>query len=112
MKIVNLTAFRALPENTVFSKYAPCYFEELQIKGETWEVDFLSQPIADAIETDGAGDFSDKLRRAQETGESLAMDFHCPGRDGLFEPDQLFAVWEPDDVLALIERLKECLPGK
>jgi hypothetical protein len=110
MKIVNRATFLAMPANTLFSKYAPCYFEGLTIKGDTWGNDFLTQQIADAIDSAGGGDFTNKLERAEELGESLAMDFDCMGRDGCFDDGQLFAVWEPDDVVALIERLKDCLP--
>jgi len=41
----------------------------------------------------------------------LTMDFDSYGRDGLFDGDQLFAVWESNDVKALIERLTLCLPN-
>ena len=110
MKIVNLTTFRALPPNTVFSKYTPCAFEDLHIKGETWETDFLTQSISDAIASTGTSDFMHQLDNAQQTGASVPMDFDNACRDGCFESDQLFAVWEPQDVAALITRLQECLP--
>lgn len=110
MKIVNRAQFLALPPNTLFSKYSPCFFGELEIKGQTWGDcnDFLSQQVSDAIACTGSEDFSNKLEDAQESGDSLAMDFQCMGRDGCFDADQLFAVWEPADVAALIERLKPC----
>lgn len=57
-----------------------------------------------------------KLFDAQENGVSVAMDFETQGRDGMFDHDQLYAVWEPQDVAALVERLRRCLsptpPGK
>lgn len=111
MKIINRKAFLAMPAGTVFSTYDPSIFGPLTIKEETLPTnDFLEQQIADAIECNGGGDFCDKLDMAQETGASLAMDFYCLGRDGLFEPDDgLFAVWERADVEALIKRLQETL---
>lgn len=45
------------------------------------------------------------LLRGEATGEDLAMDFDCLGRDGLFDRNQLFAVWSADDVRGLIARL-------
>ena len=112
MKIVNLKTFRELPSNTVFSKYQPCIFDEIQIKGETWEVDFLAQSIHDAIKCSRSKEYGELLLRAEKTGESVAFDFDCQERDGLFEDEQLFAVWEEADVRALIERLKLCLPNE
>jgi hypothetical protein len=111
MKIVNLKTFRALPPNTVFAKYEPFVFSELEIKGETWGSDFLvASSLSSAIKCSGAGEFIELLERAEKTGESLAMDFESEGRDGCFEDNQLFAVWEEVDVVALIQRLKLCLP--
>jgi hypothetical protein len=110
MKIVNRQHFLALPPNTLFSKYTPCVFGPLEIKGETWAHcnDFLSQQVADAIACSGSEDFSAKLEDAQELGASVAMDFNCLGRDGCFDEDQLFAVWESADVASLIDRLQQC----
>ena len=111
MKILDRAQFLAMPENTLFSKYAPCYFEALTIKGETLETDdFLEQAIDGAIASTGSENYSSLLFDAKHYGVSLRMDFDCLGRDGCFETDQLFAVYEPQDVAALIERLKFCLP--
>lgn len=109
MKIVNRPEFLKLPPGTVYSKWEPCVFGELLIKGDTLPNgnDWFYQSIADAIDHTGSSDFSDKLFEAAETGKSLPMDFACEGRDGCFESDeQMFAVWERADVEALVERLK------
>jgi hypothetical protein len=114
VKIVNLDQFIALPAGTVFAKYQPCVFDDLCIKGDSilQTKDFFYQQIVDAIDSTGSDDFSRQLFEAEETGKSLKMDFHCEGRDGCFEPGQLFAVWEPDDVLALIARLQVTVPAE
>jgi hypothetical protein len=113
MRIVNRTEFLKLPANTLFSKYAPCYMEALEIKGDTIVAnDFGVQQIADAIRSDSGNDFANKLQDAEETGKSLTMDFDYQGRDGCFDADQLFAVWEPEDVFKLMQRLYLCVaPG-
>lgn len=112
MKIINLDQFLALPENTLFSKYAPCFFGELSIKGKSLNGtrDFCFQQIADAIKCTGSSNFSAKLFLAEQAGDSVEMDFNCQGRDGCFEDEQLFAVWELKDIQQLIERLVVCLP--
>lgn len=111
MKIVDRKTFLSLPPETLFSKFRPCIFEEMCIKGETWGSDFLVQQLADSIDCSGSGEFSDILFRAPISGESIPMDFESQGRDGCFNEDQLFAVWEPHDVEALIARLSRCLPA-
>lgn len=110
MKIVNRGIFMSLPENTLFSKYEPCCFEHLHIKGDNCGSDFLAQQINDAIECNDSGEFTDKLDDAMANDTSVDMDFDCMGRDGCFDEDQLFAVWEPPDVKNLIARLRQCLP--
>ena len=109
MKIINLEEFRKLPENTLYSKYTPMFFDSLEIKGETWKCDFLSQSLHDAIECDSSDEMMTLLTDAKEIGTSLEMDFNCQSRDGIFNDDQLFAVWEKRDVEKLINRLMECL---
>lgn len=101
MRIVNLTRFRELPPGTVFSKYQPCCFGELMMKGDTWEHDFLCQSLTGNIKSDSSEDFFNKCR-LMEQGESVDLDFDFYGRDGLFEADQLFVVYEKKDLAALI----------
>lgn len=109
MRIVDRKTFLALPAGTVFAKYEPFYFEELTIKGDTWKDDFQVQAIADAVDCAGSSDFSIQLDMAERTGQSIPMDFYCMGRDGCFNEDQLFAVFEPADLAGLITRLQEAL---
>lgn len=108
MKIVNLTTFLALPKNTLFSKYGPCVFGALEIKGDTLSHDFLVQSIASAIDCKSSDEIVDILDHSEKTGASVKLDFECESRDGMFDPNELFAVWEPSDVAQLIERLKRC----
>ncbi len=110
MRIVDRAAFLALPAGTVYSKYEPCIFGELHIKGDTWGNDFLCQQIADAIAAKSSNEFDMQLAEAQQAGASIPMDFDCLGRDGCFDgPVTWFAVWEPADVEMLIARLAVAL---
>lgn len=102
-----------LPKGTLFSKYAPYIFEDLAIKDDTLGTsDFFATYIADAVASDSPEDSWQRLDTVQQTGESLPMDFTEIRRDGTFEEDQLFAVWEPADVRALISELQNCLSGR
>jgi hypothetical protein len=110
MKIVNLTEFLALPNETLFSKYEPCVFENMAIKTDNCnERDFIVQYIADSIKCTGSDDFGYILEDAEENGTSIEIDLDICGRDGCFNDDQLFAVWERQDVIKLIERLQKCI---
>lgn len=107
MKIVDRKTFLAMPAGTLFAKYEPCNFGDLQIKGDSIHNDFFTQELSSSIECDNGIDFSDKLFDAAANGTSLPVDLQCQGRDGLFEEYQLFAVWEPTDVENLITRLQQ-----
>lgn len=90
-------------------KYNPMVFEELQCKGATWEYDFLSENISNWVECNSSDDMDDKLQLAQDTGASIRLDFDSSGRDGCFDDDQLFAVYERLDVEMLQDKLTRCL---
>ena len=110
MKIIDRKTFLNMPTNTLFSKYEPCCFWMLSIKGESvGNNDFYCNTIADSILSDSSEDFIDILIRAQKTGCSIDMDLNTEGRDGLYDDNQLFAVWEKKDIKDLIKRLRECL---
>ncbi len=107
MRIVNRKEFLAMPEGVLYSKYQPCFFGELAIKGDSiGDNDFYYQDIAGAIKSNNSGEWADILFDAQESGESFDIDLDCEGRDGMFEQDELYAVWEQKDVLTLIDRLQ------
>lgn len=112
MKIVDLKTFLSMPVGTVFCKYEPCFMEPLHIKGENCgERDFFYQSIADAVDANDSGEFFELLDNSEKTGAEVRLDFNCQGRDGCFKDDQLFAVWHPNDVRALIQRLHMAIEG-
>ena len=117
MKIVDRKTFLSYPADTLFSKYEPCKFGSMMIKGDTLNhertefkapdaglTDFQVQQIEDAVLADSTGVF-DILEHCKETGESFDIDLDCWGRDGLYEQHQLFVVWEKEDVQKLMNRL-------
>lgn len=109
MKIVNRKEFLKLPSNTLYSKYKPCCFGELSIKYETGPYDFYCNSLNDVTFGSSSDETYDKLLEIQDSGESIPIDLNCIGRDGLFEEDQLFAVYDNNDVEHIINKLKECI---
>ena len=108
MKIVGLEEFLKLPEDTVFMKYKPCAFEELCAKMKTLPHDFALCTLTTEVDSVSSDDMFNRLDEALEIGGSVKMDFHSNMRDGCFEKDQLFAIYEKEDVQGLINRLIEC----
>jgi hypothetical protein len=112
MRIINRGEFLKMPAGTVFCKYTPVVFGELNVKecnpNDGWVNDFICSPLTGAVDFGGtsSSDDFDGLFRCQETGESFHLDLECSCRDGLYEDDQLFAIYEQHDLIQLIERLR------
>jgi hypothetical protein len=112
MKIVKRVDFVKFPPNTLYSEYEPCVFGELLIKGDTLESfnDWFYQDIVSSIDSQDIGEFFNNLQDSEYNGTSIGMDFDCQSRDGCFDKDdRLYAVWEPQDVQHLVNRLQRCL---
>ena len=107
MKIVNRQEFLKMPEGTVFTKFKPHMFGSLCIKEDSiGDDDFRYTRIHDAVDSDNTVEFLDIMDEAVLRGGKVPMHFNTIERDGLFEEDQLFAVWDDYDTGKLIERLQ------
>lgn len=110
MRIVDRKTFLSLSPNTLFSKYEPFVFGPLEIKMDTLDSnDFIVQEVHDSVDCESMEDRDEKLTNAERIGDAFCMDFDCCGRDGCFDENQLFAVWDDHDVKLLIGRLKHCI---
>lgn len=111
MKIVTRKEFMKLPTETVFSYYEPCSFREFMIKvsdDKEWPTDFLFDSIIGEIDTVSSEDYLTKCEM-MEKGESVPMDFESTSREGLFDEEQLYAVYEKKDIEKLIARLQKTI---
>jgi hypothetical protein len=114
MRIVNREEFFSLGDNIVF-----CYVDEHQnlsgpcIKDSNCgDIDFFVSDLNE-VTAYTSNDQFDKIEEMQKDSSiSVPMDFESSGRDGMFVDDQMFAVYEAEDVLKLITRLINCLPEK
>jgi hypothetical protein len=109
VKIINLKEFRKMPAGTIFMKYEPCVFGDLRSKGETWDRDFLYENITSDFDALDSGEMADKLFLCKKEGVSIVLDFDIGSRDGMFDDEQLFAVYERKDIINLIAKLNRCL---
>lgn len=111
MRIVDRKTFLALPAGTVYAKYEPCVFEELEIKdARRGTDDWYAQGLIPSFETDKSSlDWADTLFRIAAGEQSPPFDFDRPTDDGCYDDDQLFAVFDRADVEGLIARLQRAL---
>lgn len=109
MRIVDRETFLEMPEGTVFRKYEPMVFGYLCVKGETYEGgrgDFRYYALDD-IEADDPDNGDELLRKMHDDPDMEADIGFYSYRDGLFDEDQMFAVYSMKDV----ERICEFLRG-
>lgn len=114
MKIVNKKEFYTLPSGTLYSKFEPYAFYGLKIKGETIyhgdiPADYNYQEMIGNVDALHSGEFIDILRDSEENRTSFDMDFNCIARDGLFEGEEMFAIYEKKDVEQMVDKLKSTI---
>lgn len=106
MKILNKEDFLKLPKGVLYAKYEPCIFEDIQIKGETLtESDWVFSTLLEV----GTLNTLEAMDVALIKGTSFIVDFDSSQRDGCFDDEQLFAVYEKKDVLEMINKISNSL---
>lgn len=107
MKIVNRLEFMKLPSGTLYKKFPePFAFGDLSVKFDSLthhdarNGDFVCMEFGD-IEAGDSGQMFDRLFQMMDAGASYPLSLDCAGRDGMFEPDAMFLVYERDDVIKL-----------
>lgn len=106
MKIVTLKEFLKLPPLTIFCTYEPCIFGPLMTKGDTLnELDFIEASITDEVNSNTFGETIDLLDDAVEKGTTIKLEQYCYGRNGMLDRDGLFAIYEPEDLIGIINVL-------
>lgn len=105
MKVYNRQDFLKLPEGTFFCKGVRWAFESLMIKGDTWNdnqgkpFDFLCLDLNDI-------DCVNSSHRVGLLVSSLVCNTSCEinqdyGRDGSFNDEDVFLVYEKEDLKIL-----------
>lgn len=111
MKILTRKQFLDTPPETLFSYYDPCSFRGLYIKTSDnspngYSNDFLYDDLIAPVECNNSSEYLENIELC-EKGGSMSLDFEYTDREGLFEYEQLFAIYEKEDVKKLIKRLQD-----
>ena len=100
-----------MPPYTLYCKYEPECVGKPEIKYDTiGNNDWVRQDLS-SIDASDSGELSDRLTEMQTKGVSYPLELDCAGRDGFFDDDQLFMVYEKVDIKRLIAELQQCLKG-
>jgi hypothetical protein len=100
MKVYDRTEFMKLPEGVLFCKGKPWYWGELEVKGESLTSDFTSRNLC-WIDAKSSEEATDKFDQMLNEGTSEPMET-AYGRDGMFDGEDLFLVFEETDLMELI----------
>lgn len=111
MRLVKRQELLELPAGTLFSEFIDkWYFAGLQLKGATLSdgeknYDFLVRSL-DWPEAEGTHEAIDRLDEMYEDSSvSYPTEKHY-GREGLYDDEKLYLVYEPADTAALIAALQ------
>jgi hypothetical protein len=88
----------------------PNIIDGLYIKNESLGNDWYYQDLINSIECNDSGEYTDKLFKARDDPKyELRQDYNVNQRDGLFNEEQLFLIYDKDDAMKLIITLFETI---
>ena len=103
MKVVDLATLRAMPIGTLFQKTEPnCLYGIEMFEGPVGDLDFCSTHLDSLVDFHAIGNMID-------LGTSEPIDLESVTRDACHDAEQKFAVWEKDDLRALMARLQKLI---
>lgn len=105
MIIVDRKTFLLQPVGTLFSEYEPCVFYGLFVKTGDCGEDYFEKELIGNVACNSSGQFADRLEHAQIEHTSIDLDFDITGRNGAFKMDQLYAIYEKQDIKQFIDTL-------
>ena len=113
MKLLKQAQLMELPSGTLYARMEQEWvFDEVAIKGDNCgERDFWMTPLGTIeqgapLTDEGPTSFVERLEEMREKGVSYPMDTTCQ-REGLYDADALYLVYEPSDIQTLISVLTE-----
>jgi len=100
MRIFNRQDFLKLPAGILYSSGKKWYFNAIHVKGYSYENDFIELDIT-RIDAHDSGELFDRWDEMLDKGASYPFDEECYGRNGAFDNEDIFMVFEPADLLKL-----------
>lgn len=107
MKIVNRKDFLNTPKGTLWSYYEPSVFRDLNVKTSdkhSMDFDFVYFGLIGEFNAPNTETYFD-ICRQMEQGKSVPISLEETQREGLFDEDQLFLVYENDDIKKMVDML-------
>lgn len=105
MRVVNKEEFLKLPAGTLYQQYTPHAFDPPQIKDDTVGGDDFCIELL----------FDEPVRMnmfIDDEPQPVELETHVIRDADRMNVHQQYAIWEPDDIQTLINRLTRLLPTK
>lgn len=107
MRVMNRADFLKMPPGTIYAKGIPWVFRNLSIKAETLGIDWVCLDPC-WVSAHDSGDAVDRLEEMMSAGASYPGE-DAFGRDGCFDAEAVFLVFERADLEALQEHISAAL---
>lgn len=100
MRIVDRKTFLGMPPGTIYCKGGRWSFGGLTIKGDSasYSNDWTYLEPGE-IDAEDSGELLDRWEEMLSTGKSYPMDEEAWRRDGLYEDDAIFLIFELSDIV-------------
>ncbi len=111
MKLFKREDFLLLTAGTIYSRVNKEYGELMnglycKTSGEDYIVDWVEQDLISEAgfpnDIKDGGDAIDYQLNLRDTFQEFETDLECAGRDGMFEDEDVFVVWNKKDITKLI----------
>jgi hypothetical protein len=111
MRILNRDQFLKEPSGTFFLSGKPHAYDDLRVKFQSLRFesggnDFVCASF-DMPENDGSEQLFNRFARMEEAGESFPLELDCAGRDGIFDMEDLYLVYDLEDMIRFRDFISE-----
>jgi hypothetical protein len=112
MRIVDRKAFLSLPPNTLYCKYSSLgSYGDVCIKtGVSGRNDwYYSELTGWVVGVENSQEYFNTMQLAEKEGKEFRFDLNIEARDGLYEEDEMFAVFDKEDISRMINKLNQLI---
>lgn len=107
MRVVQYNEFIKLPSGTVFCEWEPCIRRELKVKGESIDnIDYIEMELRGDFKSEVCLDPYLEACDRLEKGEEVRAEFDSFGRDGLYDHNRKYVVYDKQDIEDLLNYIK------
>jgi len=111
MKIVNRKQFLKLPNGTIYCSFNKknFSFNGFSLKLESLSNDWYYMDLTDFDNWDNSEERIENIQKMIAEGKEYPLSLNCSSRDGMFEEDEMFCIYDKQDIERIINVLSESI---